>query len=213
MLAAQVAVSNWAWRICSAVASPGVVPMVAKRWRKISVAAIARKVPVPPGSTQGVDRVAPVFSTHVLSSGVAGTMAANGSGVQLSTLRSLALAVRLVTGCELEINFKTDAAVLKLALRSWFNLTLINLMRSSHRRLHARPRQFQREQEGPCVLPGTVSRVWSIAFDIGRERQLARPAHVCRSLALGGSGKGEGRCFQPRAQRCALFLSGPFALR
>ena len=34
----------------------------------------------------------PVSTTHVLSSGVAGTMAANGSGLQMSTLRSLAIA-------------------------------------------------------------------------------------------------------------------------
>ena len=34
----------------------------------------------------------PVSTTHILSSGVAGTMAANGSGVQLGTLRSMALA-------------------------------------------------------------------------------------------------------------------------
>ena len=34
----------------------------------------------------------PVSTTHVLSSGVAGTMAANGSGLQMSTLRSMALA-------------------------------------------------------------------------------------------------------------------------
>ena len=34
----------------------------------------------------------PVSTTHVLSSGVAGTMAANGSGLQLSTLRNIALA-------------------------------------------------------------------------------------------------------------------------
>jgi PiT family inorganic phosphate transporter len=34
----------------------------------------------------------PVSTTHVLSSGVAGTMAASGSGLQLSTLRNLALA-------------------------------------------------------------------------------------------------------------------------
>ena len=30
----------------------------------------------------------PVSTTHILSSGVAGTMAANGSGLQLSTLRN-----------------------------------------------------------------------------------------------------------------------------
>lgn len=34
----------------------------------------------------------PVSTTHVLSSGVAGAMAANKSGLQLSTLRNLALA-------------------------------------------------------------------------------------------------------------------------
>jgi PiT family inorganic phosphate transporter len=34
----------------------------------------------------------PVSTTHVLSSGVAGTMAANGSGLQLSTIRNIALA-------------------------------------------------------------------------------------------------------------------------
>ena len=34
----------------------------------------------------------PVSTTHVLSSGVAGTMAANGSGLQLSTIRNIAMA-------------------------------------------------------------------------------------------------------------------------
>jgi PiT family inorganic phosphate transporter len=34
----------------------------------------------------------PVSTTHVLSSGVAGTMAANGSGLQMSTLRNIVLA-------------------------------------------------------------------------------------------------------------------------
>jgi len=34
----------------------------------------------------------PVSTTHVLSSGVAGTMAANGSGLQLSTIRNIAIA-------------------------------------------------------------------------------------------------------------------------
>jgi PiT family inorganic phosphate transporter len=34
----------------------------------------------------------PVSTTHVLSSGVAGTMAANGSGVQMKTIRNLLLA-------------------------------------------------------------------------------------------------------------------------
>jgi len=34
----------------------------------------------------------PVSTTHVLSSGVAGTMAANGSGLQMTTVRNLAMA-------------------------------------------------------------------------------------------------------------------------
>ncbi|MFZ2138016.1 MAG: inorganic phosphate transporter, partial [Xanthobacteraceae bacterium] len=34
----------------------------------------------------------PVSTTHVLSSGIAGTMAANGSGLQWATVRNIALA-------------------------------------------------------------------------------------------------------------------------
>jgi PiT family inorganic phosphate transporter len=34
----------------------------------------------------------PVSTTHVLSSGIAGTMAANKSGLQMSTIRDIALA-------------------------------------------------------------------------------------------------------------------------
>jgi inorganic phosphate transporter, PiT family len=34
----------------------------------------------------------PVSTTHILSSGVAGAMAGNGSGVQVSTVRNIALA-------------------------------------------------------------------------------------------------------------------------
>ena len=34
----------------------------------------------------------PVSTTHVLSSGVAGTMAANGSGLQMATVRNLLMA-------------------------------------------------------------------------------------------------------------------------
>jgi inorganic phosphate transporter, PiT family len=33
-----------------------------------------------------------VSTTHVLSSGIAGTMAANGSGLQWSTIRNIAMA-------------------------------------------------------------------------------------------------------------------------
>ena len=46
----------------------------------------------------------PVSTTHVLSSGVAGTMAANGSGIQWSTLRSIALAWVLTLPCAMLIS-------------------------------------------------------------------------------------------------------------
>jgi PiT family inorganic phosphate transporter len=41
----------------------------------------------------------PVSTTHVLSSGVAGTMAANGSGVQMGTIRNLLMAWVLTPPC------------------------------------------------------------------------------------------------------------------
>jgi PiT family inorganic phosphate transporter len=41
----------------------------------------------------------PVSTTHVLSSGVAGTMAANGSGVQMATIRNLLMAWVLTLPC------------------------------------------------------------------------------------------------------------------
>ena len=41
----------------------------------------------------------PVSTTHVLSSGVAGTMLANGSGIQFSTLRNIAMAWVLTLPC------------------------------------------------------------------------------------------------------------------
>jgi PiT family inorganic phosphate transporter len=55
----------------------------------------------------GADSIGvPVSTTHILSSGVAGTMAANKSGLQLSTVRSIALAwvftlpaAALLSGC------------------------------------------------------------------------------------------------------------------
>jgi PiT family inorganic phosphate transporter len=46
----------------------------------------------------------PVSTTHVLSSGVAGTMAANGSGLQMSTLRSIALAWVLTLPCAMALS-------------------------------------------------------------------------------------------------------------
>jgi PiT family inorganic phosphate transporter len=46
----------------------------------------------------------PVSTTHVLSSAVAGTMAANGSGVQMATLRSIALAWVLTLPCAIALS-------------------------------------------------------------------------------------------------------------
>jgi len=47
----------------------------------------------------------PVSTTHVLSSGVAGTMAANGSGLQWSTVRNLALAWVLTLPVAMALSF------------------------------------------------------------------------------------------------------------
>jgi inorganic phosphate transporter, PiT family len=48
----------------------------------------------------------PVSTTHILSSGVAGTMAANGSGLQMATIRAIVTAwfltfpaAMLIAGC------------------------------------------------------------------------------------------------------------------
>ncbi len=46
----------------------------------------------------------PVSTTHVLSSGVAGTMAANGSGVQIATLQKLLMAWVLTLPCAILIS-------------------------------------------------------------------------------------------------------------
>src|SRR5271170_2151400 len=46
----------------------------------------------------------PVSTTHVLSSGVAGTMLANGSGMQFSTLRNIALAWVLTLPCAMTLS-------------------------------------------------------------------------------------------------------------
>ena len=49
--------------------------------------------PVAAGTIAAADMYGlPVSTIQVLSSGVAGTMAANGSGLQLSTIRNIALA-------------------------------------------------------------------------------------------------------------------------
>jgi PiT family inorganic phosphate transporter len=46
----------------------------------------------------------PVSTTHVLSSGIAGTMAANGSGLQFATVRNIALAWVLTLPCAMVIS-------------------------------------------------------------------------------------------------------------
>ncbi len=46
----------------------------------------------------------PVSTTHVLSSGVAGTMAANGSGLQLATLRNIVMAWVLTLPCAIMLS-------------------------------------------------------------------------------------------------------------
>jgi PiT family inorganic phosphate transporter len=46
----------------------------------------------------------PVSTTHVLSSGVAGTMAANGSGLQLATIRNMLMAWVLTLPCAIMIS-------------------------------------------------------------------------------------------------------------
>ena len=46
----------------------------------------------------------PVSTTHVLSSGVAGTMAANGSGVQMATIRNMLMAWVLTLPCAMLIS-------------------------------------------------------------------------------------------------------------
>ena len=46
----------------------------------------------------------PVSTTHVLSSGIAGTMAANGSGLQLATVRNIALAWVLTLPCAIVLS-------------------------------------------------------------------------------------------------------------
>ena len=46
----------------------------------------------------------PVSTTHVLSSGVAGTMAANGSGVQMATIRNMLMAWVLTLPCAILIS-------------------------------------------------------------------------------------------------------------
>ncbi|MGO9133232.1 MAG: inorganic phosphate transporter [Methylovirgula sp.] len=46
----------------------------------------------------------PVSTTHILASGVAGTMAANGSGIQMGTLRNIALAWVLTLPCAIALS-------------------------------------------------------------------------------------------------------------
>ena len=54
--------------------------------------ALPLKLPPWPPSAPPTACICPVSTTHVLSSGVAGTMAANHSGIQWTTIRSLGMA-------------------------------------------------------------------------------------------------------------------------
>jgi hypothetical protein len=93
----------------------------------------------------------PVSTTHVLSSGIAGTMVANGSGLQWSTLRSIAMAWVL------------HAAGSRSALR-WLVLALppLQLLASNGEfagvRSSGRPFCFSAEfgRKTRAVLPGTT---------------------------------------------------------
>ncbi len=60
----------------------------------------------------------PVSTTHILSSGVAGAMAGNGSGVQVGTVRNIALA--WVT--------TLPAAMAIAGLLYWLFLSLVRMM-------------------------------------------------------------------------------------
>src|SRR5262249_244384 len=60
----------------------------------------------------------PVSTTHVLSSGVAGTMAANRSGLQTATLRNLLLAWVLTLPVSVLLGAGTFAAGLYVVLHS-----------------------------------------------------------------------------------------------
>ena len=96
----------------------------------------------------------PVSTTHMLSSGVAGTMAANGSGLQWSTVRSIALAWVLTLPAAIHFGrtlLDAAAAVLRNHLRR----------RPTAARIPARPascRWFDR-----CATPMAVRgvRAWA----------------------------------------------------
>ena len=63
----------------------------------------------------------PVSTTHVLSSGVAGTMAANGSGLQMGTVRNILLAWVLTLPVCIFLGAGLFAFGLNLVARLGFN--------------------------------------------------------------------------------------------
>jgi PiT family inorganic phosphate transporter len=67
----------------------------------------------------------PVSTTHVLSSGVAGTMAASGSGVQMKTVRNLLLAWVLTLPVCVLLGAALFAAGLQIALNNLIPMTII----------------------------------------------------------------------------------------
>jgi PiT family inorganic phosphate transporter len=70
------------------------------------------------GTIIAADRLGlPVSTTHVLSSGVAGTMAANGSGVQMKTVRNILMAWVLTLPATIFLGALTFAGGLYIAFR------------------------------------------------------------------------------------------------
>jgi PiT family inorganic phosphate transporter len=67
----------------------------------------------------------PVSTTHVLSSGIAGTMAANHSGLQLQTLRNLLLAWVLTLPISVLLGALTFAGGLYIVLHSLIVHTMV----------------------------------------------------------------------------------------
>jgi inorganic phosphate transporter, PiT family len=98
----------------SAVSGPNTRSPRQKTWRRRKNNTAARVIAA---GTIGLAELygLPVSTTHILSSGVAGTMAANGSGLQMATVRNMALAWILTLPAAI-----TLAAVLFFLLRQVF---------------------------------------------------------------------------------------------
>jgi inorganic phosphate transporter, PiT family len=92
---------------------------LAKRLEKITYAQGASAELVAMTTIAAADSLGvPVSTTHVLSSGIAGTMTANGSGVQQDTVRSLLLAWVLTLPVCVLLGAATYSAGLYLVLNA-----------------------------------------------------------------------------------------------